>query len=93
MNWGFLYLLLINLVTFAVMKIDKRRAKKGLWRIPEKNLFLLAILGGSLGGIAGMRLFHHKTKHKAFTIGFPCVLLLQCVLVLWLWKHVVQEPF
>lgn len=90
MKWGLLYLLLINLTTFAAMKCDKRRAEKGLWRIPEKNLFLLAILGGGLGGIAGMRLFHHKTKHKRFTIGFSCLLLLQCVLVLWIWKHDAQ---
>lgn len=90
MKWGLLYLLLINLTVFAAMKSDKRRAKQGLWRIPEKRLFLLAVLGGSLGGIAGIRLFHHKTKHKSFTIGFPFILLLQCSLVLWLWKRIIQ---
>ena len=77
------YLILINLALFVLMGVDKRRAKKGRWRIPEKTLFLLAVIGGSAGGIAGMQLFRHKTKHKSFYIGFPVILILQCAALLW----------
>lgn len=59
------------------MLVDKRKAKKNLWRIPERTLFLSAILGGSLGCIAGMYTFRHKTKHWTFTIGMPAILILQ----------------
>ena len=71
------YLLLANLAAFVTFGADKRRAKRGAWRVPEKTLFLLALLGGSAGAIAGMRLFHHKTKHWYFRIGLPAILLLQ----------------
>jgi len=76
-----IYLLAVNLVLFAAMGIDKRKAVKGRWRIPEKTLFLLAIVGGSIGGIVGMRVFHHKTKHLSFKLGFPAILILQLALV------------
>ena len=79
-----LYLLAVNLAAFLVMGVDKRRAKKGKWRISEKTLFLPAVLGGALGGILGMRVFHHKTKHWYFRIGFPLILVLQIALVIWL---------
>ena len=72
-----IYALVINLVLFAAMGIDKYKARKGLWRIPEKTLFGLAILGGSIGGILGMKLFRHKTKHNSFRFGFPAILVLQ----------------
>ena len=72
-----LYLLLINLALFAAMGIDKYKARHGLWRIPEKRLFALAILGGSVGGILGMRVFHHKTRHNSFRYGFPAILVVQ----------------
>ena len=75
-----LYLLIINLVAFAVFGIDKRRAVKDRWRVPEKTLFLLAILGGSIGAWAGMRVFHHKTKHWYFKFGIPVILIVQVVL-------------
>lgn len=75
------YTLAINLMLFAAMGIDKYKARKGLWRIPEKTLFLLAILGGSVGGILGMKLFHHKTLHPQFKYGFPAILILQLVLL------------
>ena len=75
-----LYLLIINLVAFAVYGIDKRRAIKDRWRVPEKTLFLLAILGGSIGAWAGMRVFHHKTKHWYFKFGIPAIFVLQVVL-------------
>ena len=78
------YLAAINLVTLLVYGIDKLRAKRGAWRIPEKTLFLLPILGGSVGAIAGMKVFHHKTKHWYFKYGMPLILLLQIALVVWL---------
>ena len=82
-----LYLLAVNLTAFLVMGVDKRRAKKGKWRISEKTLFLPAVLGGALGGILGMRVFHHKTKHWYFRFGFPALLLIQLALAGWLfWK-------
>jgi uncharacterized membrane protein YsdA (DUF1294 family) len=71
------YLVLINLVTFAAMGIDKRRARKRARRTPEALLMLLAILGGSPGGILGMGLFRHKTKHRKFYIGMPLIFLLE----------------
>ena len=75
------WLVLINLAGFIQMYADKRRAKKDKWRIPEKQLFLTAILGGSVGSILGMQAFRHKTKHKSFVIGMPAILILQIVLV------------
>ena len=79
-----LYLLVMNLAAFLLMGVDKRRAKKERWRVPEKTLFLPVVLGGSLGGILGMRVFHHKTKHWYFRIGFPLILVLQIALAGWL---------
>ena len=78
------WLLAINLVTFAVYGADKRRAKRGAWRVPEKTLFLLPLLGGSVGALLGMRVFHHKTRHWYFVWGIPAILLAQIALVLWL---------
>ena len=80
----FAYVLLINLALFAVMGIDKYKARNGLWRIPEKTLFGLALLGGSIGGILGMKVFRHKTKHNSFKFGFLAILLLQLALLGWL---------
>ena len=84
-----LFLALINVVTFFVYGDDKRRAKKaGARRIPEKTLLLLAALGGSLGALAGMRVFHHKTRHWYFRYGVPAMLLLQLALLggaWWCW--------
>ena len=75
-----IYLTIINVIAFALMGFDKQRAKRKLWRIPEKTLFLSAILGGSIGAILGMYTFRHKTKHPKFTIGVPVILALQIVL-------------
>lgn len=75
------YVLVINLVLFAVMGIDKHKARKGLWRIPEKTLFGLAIAGGSIGGILGMQVFRHKTRHNSFKFGFPAILVLQLAII------------
>lgn len=71
-----LYLCIINILSFSLMGIDKFKARRGLWRIPEKTLFLSALLGGAMGSILGMKLFRHKTKHRSFTIGMPCLFLL-----------------
>lgn len=75
-----IYLLLINLVGFIMMGMDKKRARKNEWRIPEKALFLSALLGGSMGAILGMRCFRHKTKHWYFVWGMPAILIGQLVL-------------
>lgn len=79
-----LYLLLINLTGFSIMGIDKRRARKHMWRIPEKTLFLTAVLGGSIGTLLGMYTFRHKTKHWYFVIGMPFILFLQSGIILYL---------
>ena len=79
-----IYLVLMNLAAFVLMGLDKRKAKKNLWRIPEKTLFLSAILGGSAGAIAGMYVFHHKTRHWYFVIGMPLILVIQIGLGIWL---------
>ncbi|MGL4293845.1 MAG: DUF1294 domain-containing protein [Bacteroidales bacterium] len=68
---------ILNLASFIAFGIDKRKAKRGMWRIPEKTLFLLVLSGGSAGGWIGMILFSHKTQHKKFTVGIPAIFLLQ----------------
>ncbi len=87
MTYILLYLLAVNLLLFAVMGIDKYKAKHQLWRIPERTLFVLAAIGGSPGGILGMRLFHHKTLHPQFRYGFPAILILQLILAGFLVYH------
>ena len=85
MKFVFLYLLIINAAGFLLMLIDKIKAKKNRWRIPEATLFLVAVLGGSIGSIAGMYTFRHKTKHIKFIVGMPLILALQivgCILLL-----------
>ena len=72
-----IYLLVMNILGFALMFSDKRRAARGRWRIQERTLFLAAVFGGSLGCILGMCLFHHKTKHWYFTLGMPLIFLVQ----------------
>lgn len=79
-----IYLILINIISFLAMWIDKRKAEKGRWRIQESTLFTFAIIGGSIGGIAGMYVFHHKTKKLNFVIGFPTILILQIILIVYL---------
>lgn len=77
------YLLIINLIGLLIMLIDKRKAKKGSWRIPEKTLLLVAILGGSIGTMIGMYWFRHKTKKLRFTIGFPAILITEIILIIY----------
>jgi uncharacterized membrane protein YsdA (DUF1294 family) len=82
----------MNLLLFALMGVDKARARKGARRIPEATLFLLAMLGGSLGGICSMYAFRHKTLHRSFRLGFPLILLCQLALAAFLylkWKGLI----
>ncbi len=74
-------LFVMNLLAFALMGIDKAKAKAGAWRIPEKTLFLVTALFGGLGGTLGMNVFRHKTKHWYFKYGFPALLVVQIVLL------------
>ena len=71
------FLIVMNIIGFASMGIDKKRAQRSAFRIPEATLFAIAIIGGSLGSILGMRIFHHKTKHWYFKFGMPLILILQ----------------
>ena len=81
-----IYLIVINLIAFLAMYIDKRKARYGKWRIPEQTLFILALIGGSIGAIAGMYAFRHKTKKLRFTVGFPVILVLQIILIILVWN-------
>lgn len=76
------YFIVINVVLFLLMGYDKHEAKIQQWRVSEKALFLFALAGGSIGGIAGMYLFHHKTKKWYFKFGFPLILISQLILLL-----------
>ncbi len=77
-----IYLCAMNLAGFLSMYIDKRRAIKDKWRVPEKTLFIIAILGGSAGSLLGMRVCRHKTKHIQFTFGMPAILIIQIIIVI-----------
>lgn len=77
------YLLIINALGFVIMLADKQRSRKKLWRIPESTLLTVAALGGSIGALAGMRVFHHKTRKRKFTLGIPLILALQLALFGW----------
>ena len=78
------YVLILNFVTMLVYGIDKFKAKKGKWRIPESTLLLLAVLGGSIGAWLGMRVWRHKTQHKKFKYGIPVIFILQVSLCFYL---------
>ena len=79
-----LYLIIVNAAAFLLMLADKLKAKHGAWRIPEATLMGIAAIGGSVGSLAGMYLFRHKTKHIKFTLGIPVILIGQIALVIWL---------
>lgn len=81
MNTAVIYLILMNLIGFGLMGVDKQRARRRDWRIPEKVLFGAALLGGSVGAWAGIYLFHHKTRHWYFVVGMPLILAVQAALV------------
>ena len=84
MKYFLLYLLLINAAAFLLMLIDKQKARKNRWRIPERTLIGSALLGGSVGALLGMYTFRHKTRHLKFTLGVPAILIAQIVLAVWL---------
>jgi len=97
--WGLLacWLVIINAVTFFVFGVDKWKAKRkekndAVRRIPEKTLLLLSALGGSVGALLGMKVWHHKTLHRAFRVGVPVILALQILIPfgLWLYFHVIR---
>ena len=72
-------IVIINIVTFIIYGIDKYKAKKGKWRIPENSLIGLAIIGGSIGAYIGMRVWHHKTMHLKFKYGIPLIIIIQLI--------------
>ena len=80
-NLFYCWLIVVNIITFVVYGIDKWKAMKGRWRISEFTLLLLAVIGGSIGALLGMRVWHHKTKHLKFKYGVPIILLAQLALL------------
>ena len=84
MKYIVIYLLSVNLITFLMYGLDKWKAKKDKWRVPEKVLLLMAAVGGSIGAFLGMRIFHHKTQKWKFKLGVPVIFLLQVALVVFI---------
>ncbi len=84
-----IYILMINLVGFILMGVDKKRAAKHAFRIPEASLFTIACIGGSIGSILGMKFFHHKTRHWYFVYGMPIILILQILFII----LIINGPF
>ena len=82
------YLLAVNIATFFLYGIDKYKAKKGRWRISEATLLMMAVIGGSIGAWAGMRLWHHKTMHKKFKYGIPIIIIIQVALAVYLLTNI-----
>lgn len=78
-----IYLIIINLIGFLIMYIDKQKAKKGNWRIPEKTIFLVTLLGGGIGTISGMYAFRHKTQKMNFVIGLPVITILEIIAIIY----------
>ena len=87
------YIIVINFIAFLLMGIDKRRAIKHAFRIPEATLFLFAIMGGSIGAILGMYTFRHKTRHWYFVYGIPAILILQIALIVFLYNAPFEIAF
>ena len=79
-----IYLLIINAAGFLLMLVDKYKARKNLWRIPERTLITVAVLGGSIGSLLGMHIVRHKTQHPKFTLGIPLILAAQLVALTWI---------
>jgi uncharacterized membrane protein YsdA (DUF1294 family) len=82
MKYLLAYLVIINAAGFLIMLIDKRKAQKNLWRIPERTIMSVAVSGGSVGVLLGMYAFRHKTKHLKFTIGVPVILSVQIMIAI-----------
>ena len=79
------YVVLMSLIAFAAFGLDKYKAKSNRWRIRERTLFLFALLGGGIGAFLGMKVFHHKTLHKQFAIGIPAIMIVQLLILGYLW--------
>ena len=79
------YVVLMSLIAFAAFGLDKYKAKSNRWRIRERTLFLFALLGGGIGAFLGMKVFHHKTLHKQFAIGIPAIMIVQLLIIGYLW--------
>ena len=79
-----LYAVIINIIGYIIMGLDKKKAKSGAWRISEDNLLLVALLGGSVGMYWGIKKYRHKTRHIKFSVGVPLIFLLQIAVILWL---------
>lgn len=88
MKLVFIYLFLVNALAFTLMLVDKQKAKNNKWRIRESTLMLSAAIGGSIGALAGMYLFHHKTRHMKFYLGIPAMLAIQLALAVLMWHTV-----
>ena len=84
------YLIAINVIVFFIFGIDKLKAKKGKWRIPESTLLLLAIIGGSIGAWLGIKVCHHKTLHKKFKYGIPLIVIAQIAIVIYIFRENIQ---
>ena len=84
------YLIAINIITFFIYGIDKLKAKKGKWRIPESTLLLLAIIGGSIGAWLGIKVWHHKTLHKKFKYGIPLIVIAQIAIAVYIFRENIQ---
>ena len=89
MNYLFIYLCIINAVSFLLMLIDKQKAKKNRWRIPERTLLGVSAIGGSVGGLLGMYLLRHKTLHKRFAIGIPLMFITHVIALYFLRDYLV----
>ena len=79
-NFLYIYIVIINVVTFFIYGLDKSKARAGQWRIPEAQLIFLAVIGGSVGALVGMKVFHHKTRKSKFKIGVPAILIIQLII-------------
>ena len=95
MNYEYLklfaiYFCIINIIGFLSMGIDKFKAKKQLWRIPENTLLLISFIGGSIGSFVGMKLFHHKTLHPQFKYGIPCLLVINIIMIYFLFTKFIK---
>ena len=80
-----IYLIVVNIIGFLIMLIDKKKAEKGKWRIQEKTIFIVTLLGGGIGTISGMYIFRHKTKKLQFTVGLPVITILEILGIIYFW--------
>ncbi|MEC5421976.1 DUF1294 domain-containing protein [Virgibacillus sp. C22-A2] len=78
------YIIGVNIITYTLMGVDKQKARKHKYRIPERTFWLLAIAGGALGALIGMKVYRHKTKHRSFTVGMPAILFVHLILLIFL---------